>query len=232
MKRLPVVVFLFIMATAICSCISSYHETERRIEQDVNNALKKTIAQMSQDVICADTIRCYHNHLTIPELKDTACLAMRSVRKDKKQETVMVAEANCTPLTVFMLSDQRASATLLFCGMVWIMGSMWYLRRYRPELFVEGLSYGGLVYADNRFLTTKGEQIHLTPMQHSLLEMFITTESHTLSKQEICDRLWPKKPDANDTLYTLIRRIKPIIEANSSLKIEADRGRSYQLIHK
>jgi DNA-binding response OmpR family regulator len=66
-------------------------------------------------------------------------------------------------------------------------------------------------------------------MQHTLLEMFLKSDDHTLTKQEICDRLWPKKPDANDTLYTLIRRIKPIIEANSNLKIESDRGKSYSL---
>ena len=78
-------------------------------------------------------------------------------------------------------------------------------------------------------MTQSGEQIHLTPMQHSLLEMFITAETHTLSKQEICNRLWPKKPDANDTLYTLIKRIKPILETHSTLKIESDRGRSYSL---
>ncbi|UKI46476.1 MAG: helix-turn-helix domain-containing protein [Phocaeicola vulgatus] len=67
-------------------------------------------------------------------------------------------------------------------------------------------------------MTLHGEEIRLTPMQHALLEMFFTSDSHTLSKQEICDRLWPKKPDANDTLYTLIRRIKPIIELHSNLK--------------
>ena len=50
-----------------------------------------------------------------------------------------------------------------------------------------------------------------------------------VGKQEICDQLWPKKPDASDTLYTLIRRIKPIIEVHSSLKIESDRGKSYSL---
>ena len=66
-------------------------------------------------------------------------------------------------------------------------------------------------------------------MQHSLVELFFTAEDHTLSKQEICDRLWPKKPDASDTLYTLIKRTKPILEANSNLKIESDRGRSYSL---
>lgn len=38
-----------------------------------------------------------------------------------------------------------------------------------------------------------------------------------------------KKPDASDTLYTLVRRIKPIIEQHGNLHIESDRGRAYVL---
>jgi DNA-binding response OmpR family regulator len=66
-------------------------------------------------------------------------------------------------------------------------------------------------------------------MQHQLMEMFFQSPSHSLTKSEICDALWPKKPDASETLYTLIRRLKPIIEEHSDLKIESDRGKSYGL---
>ena len=207
----------------------SYQSAERRIDEDVNKALELTLAKMPCDVVSADTIRCYRNYLTIAELKDTACLAMRVVRRGEEQETEMVAEANCDFMTVFMLSDQRASGALLFVGILWMMGSVWYMRRFKPEILVQGISYGGITYANEKFLTAKGEKIHLTPMQHTLLEMFMCSETHSLSKQEICDRLWPKKPDASDTLYTLIKRVKPIIEANSNLKIESDRGKSYSL---
>ena len=141
----------------------------------------------------------------------------------------MVAQANCDFMTILMLSDQRASGALLCAGILWIMCSLWYLRRFKPELFAKGLSYGGIVFANEKFMTAKGKPIHFTPMQHSLMEMFMTTESHSLSKQEICDRLWPRKPDASDTLYTLIKRVKPILEVNSNLKIESDRDRSYTL---
>ena len=71
--------------------------------------------------------------------------------------------------------------------------------------------------------------VKLTPMQQQLMEMFFRSPNHTLSKTEICDALWPKKDDASETLYTLIRRLKPIIEAHSDLKIEADRGKAYEL---
>ena len=229
MKKLPILMFLFIMASAFCSSICSYRSASDRIETDVNNALELTLAEMRCDVVSADTIRCYRNYLTIAELKDTACIAMRTVRRGERQETEMVAEANCDFMTVFMLSDQRASGGLLFAGILWMMGSLWYMRRFKPELLLEGISYGGLVYANDRFMTIKGEQIRLTPMQHTLLEMFMNSEDHSLSKQEICDRLWPKKPDASDTLYTLIKRVKPIIEEHSNLKTESDRGKSYAL---
>ena len=68
--------------------------------------------------------------------------------------------------------------------------------------------------------------------QQQLMEMFFRSEAHQLTKTEICDALWPKKPDASETLYTLIRRLKPIVEQHSDLKIEADRGKSYGLIIK
>ena len=230
MKILPYIGFCFLMLCALCTGINSYNRTKGLIAQDVNSALEQVLAKMPDNVVTTDTIRCYRNCLTIAELKDTAGIAMRTVRRDGRLETKLVAEANCSFATTFMMSDQKASGSLLMVGMLWLLGSLWYVRRNRPELIVQGgLSYGGIVYNNDKFMTQSGEQIHLTPMQHSLLEMFITAETHTLSKQEICDRLWPKKPDANDTLYTLIKRIKPIIEAHSALKIESDRGRSYSL---
>ena len=78
-------------------------------------------------------------------------------------------------------------------------------------------------------MDASGRQIKLTPMQQQLMEMFFRSKTHSLLKSEICEALWPKKPDASDTLYTLIRRIKPIIEEHSNLKIESDRGKSYEL---
>ena len=229
MKKLPISIFLLVMLMAVVSAVTSYKATSTRISEDVNNALALTKYQMPCDVVSADTIRCYRNNITITELRDTAYLAMRTVRRGNRQETELIAEVNCDFTTVFILSDQRASASLVVIGMLWLIVSTIYVRRHKPELIVQGIAYGGLIFNNDRFCNATGERIHLTPMQHTLLEMFLKSDDHTLTKQEICDRLWPKKPDANDTLYTLIRRIKPIIEANSNLKIESDRGRSYSL---
>ena len=39
-------------------------------------------------------------------------------------------------------------------------------------------------------------------------------------------------PMADETLYTLIRRLKPVVEQYSDLKIESDRSRAYRLTTK
>jgi DNA-binding response OmpR family regulator len=94
--------------------------------------------------------------------------------------------------------------------------------------------YGGLNYSarEGRFFDAQGEYVRLTPMQQQLMEMFFRSDTHLLTKTEICSTLWPKKEDACETLYTLIRRLKPIIEQHSDLKIESDRGRAYELKHR
>ena len=92
-------------------------------------------------------------------------------------------------------------------------------------------SLGTLSYSanDDCFYNSMTHQpVRFTPMQHQLMQMFFTSSAHQLSKAAICSALWPKKPDASDTLYTLIRRVKPLIEAYG-LSIEADRGRAYRL---
>ena len=242
MKRFPLIVFCIIILSALCTGMRSYSDAEYKINEDVNNALNQTLARMPGDVVSADTIRCYRDYITIAALKDTAGIAMRTMRRHGKLETVLVADANCDALTVFRMSDQKASTALLGLGMLWMLGSVWYIRRRKPltsvalasgqpsaDISAGQLSYGGIVYTGEQFTTSAGTPIRLTPMQHSLLEMFMLSDNHTLSKHDICQRLWPKKPDASATLYTLIKRIKPVIETNSSLKIESDRGRSYTL---
>jgi DNA-binding response OmpR family regulator len=115
---------------------------------------------------------------------------------------------------------------------------VWYRRRQRIAVghlllsVPSGCSYGGLVYAEEegRFYGANGDAVSLTPMQHQLMEMFFHSPTHTLTKTEICNALWPKKPDANDTLYTLIRRLKPVVEQHSNLKIESDRSKAYRLV--
>ena len=113
---------------------------------------------------------------------------------------------------------------------LWSMVLLWSLFCLYQHRRLSALGlYGGLALQQGRFIDAKGCVVKLTPMQQQLMEMLWLSPTRQLSKAEICDALWPKKPDASETLYTLIRRLKPIIEEHSDLKIESDRGKAYGL---
>ncbi len=150
--------------------------------------------------------------------------------------------ANCSFADVFGMSDQRTPLSLTLMAMMWAAAAMVYHKRQHRTLgtvaatnSVVGIAcatVGTLSYSnsDDCFYNSANQQaVRFTPMQHQLMQMFFSSSNHQLSKAEICAALWPKKPDASDTLYTLIRRVKPIVEAYG-LAIEVERGRAYRLI--
>ena len=71
--------------------------------------------------------------------------------------------------------------------------------------------------------------LHLTPMQEHLMEMFMKAPGHRLTKQEICDALWPNKDNAAETLYTTIRRLRNELHESSDWEITSERGKNYEL---
>jgi len=170
------------------------------------------------------------------------------VRNGRAGETLALkGYTRLSAAAVFSMSDQRLPGGLMAAALLWAIGSMLYLRKREKEnpmlqpaegsvLSAEGgtqsaQDFGGLTYsdADDRFYAADYTPIRFTPMQQQLMRLFWQAPSHSLTKEEICAVLWPKKDDANDTLYTLIRRLKPIVEEHTRLKIVADRGRNYSL---
>lgn len=227
MKKLPLILFVLLVGASLVTGIYSYRRAARGIASDVDRALALTLCELPTDVVTVDTIRCYRSHIECEEVREHAFIAVRT----RQQETELVAQTGCDAGMILRMSDQRASVGLLVAALLWLVGSTLWMRRRYPQLAAEGIAYGGLLYSPQRqqFFSAQGERIHLTPMQHQLMEMFWQAPDHSLSKDCITQALWPKKPDANDTLYTLIRRLKPIVEAHSELKIESDRGKSYSL---
>lgn len=151
--------------------------------------------------------------------------------KDYCGETIALrGYSTLSTAAIFKLSDQRLSSSLFMMAIAWAVVSILYIRRKRNTQ-TNGLAYGGLLLSsvDDSFYTEDHIPVHFTPMQEQLMKMFLASPAHTLSKEEICNALWPKKDDANDTLYTLIRRIKPIVEDNTQLKITSDRSKGYIL---
>ncbi len=230
-QRYTVIVLFALILMSSLTSVDSYRSTSRMVSEDMDRALTLTMLEQQSDVISPDTIRKFNSHLQIAELRGKATLAV-DVRARQFR-----AYAHCSEATIFSLSDQRPAAILWMLTGFWAM-FVWYRRRQRIAVghlllsVPSGCSYGGLVYAEEegRFYGANGDAVSLTPMQHQLMEMFFHSPNHTLTKTEICNALWPKKPDANDTLYTLIRRLKPVVEQHSNLKIESDRSKAYRLV--
>jgi hypothetical protein len=222
-------VFLVLIAASGLTSFSSYSATERLVEDDMSQALALALDEQQNDVISADTIRVFNSHLQLEQLRGHAMLAVDTRQKGFR------CEAKCSAATIFSMSEQRPALVLWMTAMLWAVFCFWRNRsgEFRVESleFATAMSFGGLRYseAEARFFDTEGQHVKLTPMQQQLMEMFFRSESHLLTKTEICEALWPKKEDASETLYTLVRRLKPIIEQHSDLKIEADRGKAYEL---
>lgn len=216
-QRHAVVVLLALIMVSSLVSLTSYQATERLVTEDMNQALAKALEKQQSDVISADTIQVFNSYLQYEALRGRAVLAVDTKRGFTPRPQVSMA-------TILSLSDQRPSMILWSMALVW---GFFCLYQYRRRVTL-GM-FGGLALQEGRFVDAKGCVVKLTPMQQQLMELFFHSPSHTLSKAEICDALWPKKEDASETLYTLIRRLKPIIEQHSDLKIEVDRGKSYGL---
>ena len=184
-----------------------------------------------------------------------------SSREMQLHQYMIQGYANCSMLDIFGMSNQRTPLSLSLMALLWGIWSLYYYRRKKQKVALAFVAtddsisqvnlaankilaesrtdqvkaFGSLAYCEEEdafFNQESNESIKFTPMQHQLMQLFMQSAHHQLSKQEICEALWPKKPDASETLYTLIRRIKPIIERNSNLMIESERGKAYRLTEK
>lgn len=227
---------LFFFLPSIAIGVWNYCATRQCIQRDVDEALLRTMKVMPVDRIDADTIRCYRHFIAMAEVRDTAYLALVApLEDDCARSARIVAVSGCSWRTVWHLSDQRASSALLLLSLASFAGSLWRGRR-RLAISLSAVpeaadTFGGLRYepSSDRFVTVDGRAVRFTPMQQALMVMFFKADGHTLTKQQITDSLWPGKPDASDTLYTLIRRLKPVLSSCSRLQIECERGRAYRL---
>ena len=212
-----IVLFALIVASTLTS-LDSFRSTRRMVNEDMDRALAITMQEQQSDVISVDTIRVFNSHLQMEALRGQAVLTVDTKNGFSPRPQVSTA-------TIFSLSDQRPSMVLWSMVLLW---GLFCLYQHRKRLSL-GL-YGGLALQEGRFIDAKGCEVKLTPMQQQLMELLWLSPSHQLSKAEICAALWPGKPDASETLYTLIKRLKPVVERHSSLRIASDRSKAYRLI--
>ena len=231
MKKLPILIFILLCLTAMATSCGSYRKAERNIENDLKQALAKTINEKGMETMRQDSIRAYRSiartegemmtiavgdetlrrHLRNPQLGEMAFITYTVRCERGGWKVTFDTEAKCSAAMIWSLSDQRLSAWLSVMALLSLALSFRGRRQLRPITM-------------DSFSAT-----HLTPMQRQLMEMFVASGSHRLSKHEICDALWPKKDDASETLYALISRLKRELDKTSSFDIISDRGRAYIL---
>ena len=223
---------------------------ERRIAQqpDTLRAYAHLRQAMDAPVTVSGNYPAFTQALTIEALRERAVLTVNCLPSDTVLWLTPEADglalsfrayARCTPWFILTQSDQTPSLLLLAVAL--LCGAGLSLRR-RPQRGHTAdapedcddkrlITLGNLSLStrDDCFYNDHDERLHLTPMQHALMEMFYLNDAHRLTKPHICRALWPGKDNADETLYTLIRRLKPILEAHSNLRISSDRGRAYVL---
>ncbi len=232
MRKLPLFVSLMLLVMAVMSSVSSYDRTRQCIDEELDHALSLTIQAKGFERMKQDSIRAYrllatpsseHKMLTIEDpvfqrhirteaLRSKAFIAYHITPADGLFDVKMEGKANCSMAFVWGLSDQRLS--LLFC----IAAFLSLLFSFRKKA-AESVSMPSL-------------PLHLTPMQQQLMDMFMKAPDHRLTKQDICDALWPHKDNAAETLYTTIRRLRNELETATGWEIVSERGKSYELRRK
>lgn len=186
----------------------------------------------------------------LPDERRTSVCSRKMLWRHGGQRYYLRGYANCSMATVLSLSDHRLPLTLSLLTLLSFV--MAFLPRVRRQQVAPALvsptgplistdrttispdnmpMIGDLCYCpDTQDFFHNGKAIHFTPMQRQLMGLFWQSDRHTLTKQQICDALWPRKDDANETLYTLIKRLKQTLADNGcQLQITSDRGRAYQL---
>lgn len=231
MKKLPILIFIVLCLTAVATSYGSYRKAQRNIESDLQQALAKTINEKGVETMRQDSIRAYRSiartegemmtiavgdetlrrHLRNQQLGEMAFITYTVGRERGRWKVMFNTEAKCSAAMIWSLSDQRLSAWLTVMALLSLALSFRGRRKSQPITM-------------DSFSAT-----HLTPMQRQLMEMFVASDSHSLSKHEICNALWPKKDDANETLYALISRLKRELDKTSNYDIISDRGRAYIL---
>ena len=142
--------------------------------------------------------------------------------------------ANCSTLAIIGLTDKSLPG--LFLALAFLSAALPLLfKRYMHEP-IQKIEDNMIVFgniklssATSSFYKENNEKMKLTPQQYNLMEMFFLSPTHVLTRADICDSLWPGKINADETLNTLVRRLRPLVEESSNLKITTDRGRAYML---
>lgn len=233
-----IIVFLIFAMPAFFIGLERYKNAKNVIIDDMSRALSHTLQQQELCVITPDTITNYKQNLRIEDLREKSFVSFASENKNKQFLTsrkikwrgqngvAFQAYADIGMVAILGLSDQRQSSALAFLAFVWACFSIFYIKKNHSMTL-----FGEIGYDENNdfFYDNKRNRIDFTPMQKDVMIMLWHANGHTLHKNLMCEKLWPKKPDASETLYTLIKRLRKKLDSSTSLHISSDNNGHYKL---
>lgn len=116
--------------------------------------------------------------------------------------------AICSAASVFASSDQALPGFLFALALLSMAAQAVRRRRAEAVPSLEGLK--------------------LTPMQRQLTQLLLDAPGMRVDKAALCSALWGNKCNAEESLYTLVRRTKAAL-ADANFEIVCNRGESYEL---
>ena len=127
--------------------------------------------------------------------------------------------ADCSVASIFSVSDQTLPG-ILFSLSILSMASMLIWKRKETET------------PEAEFIAIPTspslDGIKLTPMQRQLARMLLEAPGMKVDKRSLCESLWGNKSNAEESLYTLVKRTKNAL-AQANMEIVCNRGDSYEL---
>ena len=241
-----------LIASIMTGCLS-YSKAKQNLTEDLNQAIIALAGENSRLLTQPDTIAAMrqmyeatHKPLIFqasdidfnnPILKAKACYSLALVDAENVAPKALCSEitsdsiilvpeqaadgfaielqgfADCSMASVFAVSDQTLPGLLFALALLSMTSIFIWLRRdtAQPE-------------ADCPTLVG----IRLTPMQRRLAQMLLEAPEHKVDKSTLCSALWGNKSNAEESLYTLVKRTKAAL-ADSDFEIICNRGDSYGL---
>lgn len=127
--------------------------------------------------------------------------------------------ADCSMASIFYASDQTIPG-ILFSFAILSMAGMFIFGKKETET------------PDGEFIAIPTspslDGIKLTPMQRQLARMLLDAPGMKVDKRILCESLWGNKSNAEESLYTLVKRTKSAL-ARANMEIVCNRGDSYEL---
>jgi transcriptional regulatory protein len=127
--------------------------------------------------------------------------------------------ADCSMASVFSASDQTLPGILFSLSILSLTG-MFVWRKRTLEISVTEIVAVPM--------TSTLDGIKLTPMQRQFAQMLLDAPDMKVDKRTLCETLWGNKSNAEESLYTLVRRTKNAL-AEVNMEIVCNRGDSYEL---